>query len=98
MEPTFDHGDIVVYSGYIEMETGDMVVYEGRNDQMISHRLVDKRSEGEYLAKGDNNDYIDKTVVTKENYQGTILVHFDTSDYVPTEYLWKYYPGDRNGR
>lgn len=91
MEPTFDHGDVVVYSDYIEMEEGNMVVYEGEEGEMISHRLIEEKRSNVYVAKGDNNTRVDDTLVTSDNYRGTILFHINTSKYIPTEYLWKYY-------
>lgn len=92
MKPTFTHGDVVVYSEYIEMQEGNMVVYEGENGKMISHRLIDQRHEGVFIAQGDNNKQPDETLVTPRNYKGTIIIHLNTSEFAPKDFLWKYYP------
>lgn len=95
MKPTFDHGDVVIYSEHIDMEEGNIVVYEAEDGQMVTHRLIAQRSNGKFVAKGDNNNYIDETLVTESNYKGTLIWHVNTSKYIPTDFLWDYYPGKR---
>lgn len=85
MEPTYSHGDIVVYSDWVEPEVDAVVVFSNQEGTLVVHRLVEKRENGIYLARGDNNKQVDHTFVTKANYRGTVLFHLNTSSIVPPE-------------
>ncbi len=62
---------IVVPTRWEDLAVGQPVVYKDPTGKQIMHRLV--RLEGDHwLVKGDNNEMIDDTTVTRENLVGVV--------------------------
>ena len=53
MYPTLKEGDKLTISRYDDYETGDILVYLYKHDELLVHRLV-KKENNIYYCKGDN--------------------------------------------
>ena len=63
---------IVVPTKWEDLAAGQPVVYKDPTGKQIMHRLV--RLEGDHwLVKGDNNELIDSTTVTRANLVGVAV-------------------------
>lgn len=66
MEPTIMTGDYVLLklcNTTNEYHINDILVYKNHEKQkLICHRLIDKDENGDYIFKGDNNNYCDNPV------------------------------------
>ncbi|MGL6106244.1 signal peptidase I [Romboutsia sp.] len=84
MEPKFDPGDVIIIlnKNRTNIDKGDIVTfYNTVENQIITHRIVEKNSTG-YLTKGDNNDVIDDNVLKEENIIGKVLFHIPKVGYI----------------
>lgn len=62
MEPNYQAGDVMIYTGeYQLIEKGDVVRYIDEDGNSITHRVIDVDDDREdpYLIKGDNNSHSD---------------------------------------
>jgi len=74
MLPNMGTGTIfnVAPTKWEDLAEGDPVVYRNASGKQIMHRLV--RLEGDHwIVKGDNNELIDNSVVTRENLVGVVV-------------------------
>ncbi len=63
---------VIVPTKWEDLAVGDPVVYKDPAGRQIMHRLV--RLDGDrWLVKGDNNDMIDASTVTRENFVGVVV-------------------------
>lgn len=93
MEPTFSHGDIVIYSGWAQPSEGDIVIFYNEDGYRVSHRIIKEINPGVYVTKGDNNNIRDKTLVdVDKNYRGEVIAHIELSKYIDESYLWRFHP------
>ncbi|WP_035052118.1 signal peptidase I [Carnobacterium pleistocenium] len=70
MEPEIAVGDFIIVEmePYAEVEKEDVVTFQ-YNQELVTHRVVDKTAEG-LVTKGDANNIQDQGVVAEENYVG----------------------------
>lgn len=75
MEPLISRGDaVVVYKKYDELNKGDIIVYQYENN-LIVHRIINMISINNEIyiyTKGDNNNFEDNVVVTKDMVKGVV--------------------------
>lgn len=75
MSPTINIGDDVLIRITKDIQNGDIVVFDNKqNDNFIIHRVV-QINENNVITKGDNNDATDKEIL-KENIIGKTLIIF----------------------
>lgn len=78
MEPNLQVGDLVVAGqvGEEQIETGDVITFEGADGAVITHRVVDiiiKDGEKLCQTKGDNNNAKDTGLVSIESIKGKYI-------------------------
>ena len=73
MEPTMHVNGVVIVekSTYDDVKEGDIIMYKV-NDKMITHRIIEKSSEG-ITTKGDNNQTEDAYLLKEENIQAKVV-------------------------
>lgn len=73
MEPTMHVNGVVIVekTTYEDVKEGDIIMYKV-NDKMITHRIIEKSSEG-ITTKGDNNQTEDAYLLTEENIQAKVV-------------------------
>lgn len=75
MIPTFQPNDFITVQkkSMEDLQIGDIIIFFSKQKYFIMHRLIKKIKKGDYLTlitKGDNNLFIDKYHITKNNYIG----------------------------
>lgn len=77
MLPYFGDGAVlVVRPGRIEgVREGSVVLYRNRFGETVAHRL-EARSEAGWIVRGVNNREADSTLVTADNFLGTVYATF----------------------
>lgn len=80
MLPYFGDGSVlVVRSGsFANLRAGMVVVYRNRFGETVAHRL-EARTEAGWTARGANNRASDSTLVTAENFVGSVYVTFHSN-------------------
>lgn len=75
-EDSFNENSIIItkLNGYEDVKIGDIVVYDN-GQRLIVHRIVEINENG-MVAKGDNNNGVDTTLVTKDNFKGVVTSSF----------------------
>ncbi len=75
MEPEIPVGSIVVEQkhGYTIQE-GDVVSYEIYEKEVVTHRVVERISDDEFILKGDANKSVDLRTVKKQEIVGKVIV------------------------
>jgi signal peptidase I len=74
MHPTIKSGEYIVYQSVSieELKPGDIIVFiDRRSGEKICHR-VDSIESGLIKAKGDNNRFRDRGMITSENLIGRV--------------------------
>ena len=72
MEPKIETGSLCFINKLIKFENikeQDVIAYEIDNGTIVTHRVVEVNDD-EIVTKGDANDFVDGTIVTKDNYVG----------------------------
>lgn len=76
MRDTLSRGDIVIIKkGNNNLKVGDIIEFHSDN-MLIVHRIVEidnKNNNIFYSTKGDNNEYKDISLLTKENIKGKVI-------------------------
>ena len=75
----FSSGDVVlIYDApYEDLAIGDIIVFKSSDDsKLIIHRIIDADGFG-FVTKGDNNEFPDFGIVTKDIYRGRYKTHFE---------------------
>lgn len=78
-EDNFKAGSVVVIyqKPFEDLEINDIIVFKSLyENKLIIHRIIQKTESG-FITKGDNNPVADQGFVTKSNYQGTYVSHFE---------------------
>ena len=77
MEPTYRTGDVVIVRSAPHPEVGDVVVVElgGSSDTRVVHRVVERRSDGRLVTKGDNRSTEDGFLTEPDHVIGTARFH-----------------------
>jgi len=73
MMPTLRIGDVVIAAdhGDDDIAPGTIVVYENRDHDLVTHRVVSINPGGYYVTKGDMNGAPDPSPVPAANIRGT---------------------------
>ena len=91
MEPSIKVGSVVVVKPSESYEAGDVITYEGgfRDERggriPVTHRIVEKKTEGgslAYVTKGDANDDPDNRVVRERQIIGKVLFDVPYMGYI----------------
>ncbi|MDK2562963.1 signal peptidase I [Romboutsia sedimentorum] len=82
MEPEFYPGDLVVslHKNRANIKEGDIITFRD-NDEIVTHRIIDKTQEG-YITKGDNNNAADSFAVSNDNIIGKVLFDIPNAGYI----------------
>lgn len=82
MEPEFYPGDLVVsiHKNKVNIKEGDIITFRD-NDEIVTHRIIDKTQEG-YITKGDNNNAVDSFAVSNDNIIGKVLFNIPNAGYI----------------
>ncbi len=72
MMPTLRIGDVVIAvdHGDAEIAPGTIVVYENRDHDLVTHRVVSVNADGSYITKGDVNGAPDPASIPAANIRG----------------------------
>ena len=78
MVPFFEDGAVVVVKAlpFARLQTGMLVVYRNRFNEIIVHRIVGSAAGG-WRAKGQANGRVDSTLVTAGNLIGMVYATFN---------------------
>lgn len=75
MEPSISVGDILIIKECGNYEVNDVVTYNVDNDYLVTHRIIEKKEDNNFVTKGDNNNTKDTDKVTKENIEGKVILN-----------------------
>lgn len=75
MEPSISVGDILIIKECGNYEVNDVVTYNVDNDYLVTHRIIEKKEDNNFVTKGDNNNTKDNDKVTKENIEGKVILN-----------------------
>jgi len=79
MEPHFGKNSMLLIDkcDFSDLRVGMMVIYQDAAGDFVAHRLVERTGTG-WVAKGQNNEKNDPTLVTLDNFQGVVfgIVHY----------------------
>ena len=64
MSPTFEAGDLImiVKVDPKKVKAGDIVTFQTRDKEILTHRVVEIKSDGEIVTKGDANKEVDSWI------------------------------------
>ncbi|NGP44504.1 signal peptidase I [Bacillaceae bacterium SIJ1] len=74
MEPTMQTGSVIAVEPVksdADIGVQDIVTFITPEEQLVTHRIIEERSEGVFLTKGDNNDAADAELLRSENITAT---------------------------
>lgn len=75
MEPTIDTGSLCFinkHTDYESIKENDIIAFKMKDGTLVTHRAVEITENG-IVTKGDNNNDIDSSKVTKQNFVGKDL-------------------------
>lgn len=75
MEPSISVGDILIIKECGNYEVNDVVTYNVDNDYLVTHRIIEKKEDNNFVTKGDNNNTKDNDKVTRENIEGKVILN-----------------------
>ncbi len=79
MEPHFGQNSMLLIDkcDFGDLRLGMMVIYQDASGDFVAHRLVARAGAG-WVAKGQNNNQNDPTLVTSANFQGVVfgIIHY----------------------
>ncbi len=75
MEPSISVGDILIIKECGNYEVNDVITYNVDNDYLVTHRIIEKKEDNNFVTKGDNNNTKDNDKVTKENIEGKVILN-----------------------
>ena len=78
MEPNIRLGDVVIVKNakQEDIQLGDVITFKRQNDT-ITHRIIDKEENGEqvkFVTKGDNNNIEDEERIKIEQIKGKVVL------------------------
>lgn len=84
MEPEIAVGDFIIIEmdPYEEVEKEDVITFQ-YNQELVTHRVIDKTAEG-LVTKGDANNIQDQGFIAEESYIGTQKILIPYFGYVVT--------------
>ena len=75
MEPSISVGDILIIKECGNYEVNDVITYNVDNDYLVTHRIIEKKEDNNFVTKGDNNNTKDNDKVTRENIEGKVILN-----------------------
>ena len=74
MKPAIDRGDVVLIEPGAFARRGHVVAFIGPNGAPVLHRLQDINSDGTFVTRGDANEQLDSTPVSRIPGVGRLLI------------------------
>jgi signal peptidase I len=74
MEPRFHSGDLAILHPASSYEVGEIVGYKSPHIGIVLHRIIGKKG-GDFLMKGDNNDFVDPYHPAPTDVVGRLWLH-----------------------
>ncbi len=96
MEPIYPTGSVVYIKPADSYAIGDPVMYqfESKGDVVnVTHRIIDKTPDGEFITKGDANDVEDGNPVAVEQIQGKVTFCVKHLGFIATHFNNKLFMG-----
>ena len=72
MNPTIKKGDKIIIKKQNEYEIGDIITYMNNDENLITHRIIEKY-EDVFITKGDNNNAEDSEKIQKTQVLGKVI-------------------------
>lgn len=81
MLPKYEVGDhlLIKETSVNNLKKGDVITFKNSKEVVITHRinkLINKNNEVYIQTKGDNNNTVDKELLTQDNIIGKVLFNF----------------------
>ena len=73
MQPTLNIKDIVLIKKQDSYMVGDIITYKDDNNNLITHRIIEKQGNS-FITKGDNNNVEDQKSVSINNVKGKVIL------------------------
>ena len=76
MEPTIETGSVCFinkHADYDSIKEDDIIAFQMKNGTLVTHRVVEVTDSG-LTTKGDNNEDVDGSITTKDNYVGKNII------------------------
>lgn len=86
MEPTYKNGDIIIAFKEDSYSIGDNIVFQPDEVEAscprchIVHRIVEINEQGQYMTRGDNNDFNDQWWLNHSEVLGAERFHLNTGE------------------
>ena len=74
MEPRFHTGDLAILRPASSYEVGEIVGYKSPHIGIVLHRIIGKKG-GDFLMKGDNNNFVDPYHPAPSDVVGRLWLH-----------------------
>ena len=74
MEPHFHTGDLAILRPASSYEVGEIVGYRSPHLGIVLHRIIGEKG-GDFLMKGDNNDFVDEYHPAPSDVVGRLWLH-----------------------
>jgi len=74
MEPRFHTGDLAILRPASSYEVGEIVGYRSPHLGIVMHRIIGKKG-GDFLMKGDNNNFVDEYHPAPSDVVGRLWLH-----------------------
>jgi len=84
MEPTIETGSVCFinkHADYDSIKEDDIIAFQMKNGTLVTHRVVEVTDSG-LTTKGDNNEDIDGSITTEENFVGKNIFWIPKIGYV----------------
>ena len=89
MSPIFRKNDIIIIQEQNEYKVGDIITYETKTGELVTHRIIEK-IENVFYTKGDNNNAKDEKEVNKNDIIGKVIyiLHLNRNIQEENNYLY----------
>ena len=73
MRPEFEKGDIIFIKKQENYEIGDIITYQTKDNNLVTHRVIEKYG-NDYITKGDSNNIEDEEKINPEQIKGKLII------------------------
>ena len=73
MSPEFEKGDIIFIKKQENYEIGDIITYQTKDNNLVTHRVIEKYG-NDYITKGDSNNIEDEEKIKPEQIKGKLII------------------------
>ena len=73
MRPEFEKGDIIFIKKQENYEIGDIITYQTKDNNLVTHRVIEKYG-NDYITKGDSNNIEDEEKIKPEQIKGKLII------------------------